>query len=254
MMAKSMKLLLSSVIIVYFLFSTPVMAVSDEGNILRLALNAMEPGTLDPHFSASTQDRAIADMIFNGLLRYKPGNAPIIEPDLAETFPKVEMIEGQQIWTFTLRRGVMFHPGPLTKSYELTADDVVFSLRKSADPAYSAYAGEYTGMIVEKVNRYTIRIILEEPLSESLFLPKVTDYAGGGPFMFGSYVVKEKIRLEANKRYFRGSPFLDAVEVLFMPGLAERERGLTSGRVDCICGKIDDAWLQNIMCTGGLTR
>jgi peptide/nickel transport system substrate-binding protein len=224
-----------------------------------------------------SQDRAIADMIFNGLLRYKPGNAPIIEPDLAETFPKVEMIEGQQIWTFTLRRGVMFHPGPLTKSYELTADDVVFSLRKSADPAYSAYAGEYTGMIVEKVNRYTIRIILEEPLSESLFLPKVTDYAGGfivskravqamgyeafeahpigtGPFMFGSYVVKEKIRLEANKRYFRGSPFLDAVEVLFMPGLAERERGLTSGRVDCICGKIDDAWLQNIMCTGGLTR
>jgi hypothetical protein len=42
-MAKSMKLLLSSVIIVYFLFSTPVMAVSDEGNILRLAL----PGPCD---------------------------------------------------------------------------------------------------------------------------------------------------------------------------------------------------------------
>ncbi|MBE9547346.1 MAG: hypothetical protein IMF10_07620, partial [Proteobacteria bacterium] len=147
--------------------------------VLRMALDAARPGTLDPHFAAATQTRIMADMIFNGLLRYKPGRAPLIEPDLAETIPEPKIVDGKQVWTFKLRKGVMFHPGPRTKAYELTTDDVVYSLRKSADPKRSAYSGEYTGMTFEKVDDYTVRIVLEKPLSSFLFFPKVSDYAGG---------------------------------------------------------------------------
>ena len=148
-------------------------------HVLRLGLAAASPGTFDPHFAAMTQDRVVADMIFNGLVRYKPGHAPLIEPDLAESFPESEIINGKQVWTVKLRKGVMFHRSPVTKPYELTADDVVYSFQKASDPKRSAYAGEYSGMAFKKMDKYTVRIILEKQLSSILFLPKITNYAGG---------------------------------------------------------------------------
>ena len=78
--------------------------------ILRFGIHVSEMGNLDPHFAAGSQDRALADMVFNGLLRYEPGNAPAIEPDLAETIPGFEMIGGRQVWTVKLRKWVLFHP------------------------------------------------------------------------------------------------------------------------------------------------
>ena len=235
-------------------------------SVLRMALDAAKPGALDPHFAAATQDRAVADMIFNGLIRYEPGNSSKMEPDLAESLPKSEMVGDKQVWTFTIRKGVMFHPGPKTEAYELTADDVVYSLRKSADPARSAYAGEYTGMTVEEVDKYTVRITMVKPLSTVLFLPKVTNYAGGfivskkaleamgdqsyrlhpvgtGPFMFKSYTSNEKIQLVANKQYFRGRPLLNAVDVFYFPDIKSRERGLVSGNLDLISGSIEAEWI-----------
>ena len=237
--------------------------------VLRLALDAANPGTLDPHFAAATHDRSVVDMLFNGLVRYKPGASSSIEPDLAESLPRSEIKDGRQIWTFNLRKGVMFHPGPKTGTYELTADDVVYSLQKSADPDRSAYAGEYTGMTFEKLDKYTIQVILEKPLSTTLFLPKVANYAGGfivskkaveamggeffkghpvgtGPFMFGGYTSGKKIRMNANELYFRGRPFLDAVEILFMPDIGHRELALKAAKVDCIIGKIDTAWARKM--------
>ena len=54
---------------------------------------------------------------------------------LIET-PEFKLIDGKQVWTILLRKGVMFHAGPKTEPYELTADDVVFSLNKSKDKKY----------------------------------------------------------------------------------------------------------------------
>src|SRR5690606_20576337 len=115
-----------------------------------------------------------------------------------------------QEWTFTLRSGVMCHAFGDTPAYELTADDVVYSLEKAANPDRSAYAGEYAGMTFEAVDASTVKITLEQPLSPVLFYPKVANYSGGfivcqqavealgdeafktqpvgtGPFMFDSY-------------------------------------------------------------------
>ncbi len=236
--------------------------------VLRLGLAAASPGTFDPHFAAMTQDRVVADMIFNGLVRYKPGNAPLIEPDLAERFPESEIINGKQVWTVKLRKGVMFHRSPMTKPYELTADDVVYSFQKASDPKRSAYAGEYSGMAFKKMDTYTVRIILEKPLSSILFLPKIANYAGGfivskkavevmgdelfrthpvgtGPFEFGGYISETNIRLEAHEQYFRGRPLLDGVDVLYIPDLSEREQGLMTGELDVIRGSIETGWTKS---------
>ena len=101
-----------------------------EPSVLRLGIDAADFGTGDPHRAASRNDRAVVDMIFNGLLRYKPGEAPSIEPDLAVEIPHPQIVDGKQVWTFQLRQDVMCHPGPRTAGYRMTADDVVFSLRR----------------------------------------------------------------------------------------------------------------------------
>ncbi len=150
-----------------------------EPSVLRFGVDAADLGTGDPHRTASRNDRAVVDMIFNGLLRYKPGEAPSIEPDLAVEIPHPQIVDGKQVWTFQLRQDVTCHPSPRTAGYRMTADDVVFSLRRAADPERSAYAGDYGGMTVERVDNFTVSVIFETPLSSILFFPKVADYAGG---------------------------------------------------------------------------
>ncbi len=237
--------------------------------VLRYADKAGDLGTMDPHFAAATQDRNLVDMIFNGLVRYKPGDGKVFEPDLAESIPQPKLVNGKQEWVFHLRHGVMCQPSDVTPAYELTADDVVWSLHKSANKNTSAYSGEYTGMTVEKVDDYTVKITLDKPISPILFLPKVADYAGGfivckkpyeamgaekfkthpvgtGPFMFKSYTPQNKVVLVANDKYFRGRPLLDAVEYRFMPELNSRELGLESGELDVINGAADSNWVRRM--------
>lgn len=244
-------------------------AADSSENTLRFAVHVSEMGNLDPHFAAGSQDRAFSDMVFNGLLRYRPGNAPQLEPDLAETIPEFKMIAGQQVWTIKLRQGVMFHSSPNTPAYELTADDVVFSLKKSADEKFSAYAGAYSGMTVEKNSTYSVRITLEKPASPILFLPKLTNYAGGfivskkaiestgydsfkahpigtGPFMFASYEPGRKITLDRHTQYFRGKPHLNGVEMHFVPDAASREEMLFACELDIIVGSGKPGWLAKM--------
>jgi peptide/nickel transport system substrate-binding protein len=243
--------------------------------VLRFGIHVSEMGSLDPHMAAGSQDRALADMVFNGLLRYRPGQAPMIEPDLAERIPGFEMVGGRQVWTVHLRKGVWFHAGPQTPAYELTAEDVVFSLRKSARRESCAYAGEYEEMQVEAVDRYTVRIILAKPVSSILFLPKLTNYAGGfivsrraletmgddhfkrhpvgtGPFAFDHYTAGEALVLTAHDRYFRGRPMLDGVEFHFIPAVEQREAALLAGELDVIMGSGRKGWLEKMAAQEGV--
>jgi len=251
-------------------------APSGDRPVLRFALDAADLGTLDPHYASSTPDRTVVDMIFNALVRYKPGDSSQFEPDLATEIPEPEIVDGKQVWTFTLRQGVMWHPGPQTESYELTADDVVFSLQKSANSDTSAYAAEYTGMTFEKVDDYTVRITLATPLSPLLFLPKVANYSGGfimsqraveamgpdaikthpvgtGPFMFQNYTPQNAIELVAWDNYFRGAPKLAGVTLRFMPDPSSRELALQSGEMDVVDGISEARWVDKINAIDGLT-
>ena len=250
-------------------------AFGEPANVLHFGVHVSEMGSLDPHFAAGSQDRALADMVFNGLLRYQPGNAPVIEPDLAEAIPDFKMVDGHQVWTVKLRQGVWFHAGPGVAAHELTADDVVFSFQKSADPEFCAYAGEYAGLTVVAVDRYTVRITPDTPLSAILFLPKLTNYAGGfivsqkairtmgyqgfrqhpvgtGPFVFRYYEPGQKLVLRAHQRYFRGRPQLSGVEFAFVPDVGMREAGLKAGTLDVIMGSGEKGWLEKMAAQPGV--
>jgi peptide/nickel transport system substrate-binding protein len=249
--------------------TNPAPQAGRTGGILRFGQSAADVGTLDPHFASGTQDRSLVDMVFNALIRFKPGDGTQFEPDLATSLPEPTSDAGKQAWTFTLRKGVMCQPTDGVPAYELTSDDVVYSLQKSADKNRSAYAGDYSGMKVEAIDLSTVKVTLDSPLSKALLYPKVANYSGGyivcrkaaeklgadglkthpvgtGPFTFKRYSPKEKVELVANEAYFRGKPQLDGIEFLYMPDLTSRELGLLGGQLDVANGTADIAWVQKM--------
>lgn len=244
-------------------------AVARSGGILRVGQSAADVGTVDPDYASGTQDRALVDMVFNALVRFKPGDSTQFEPDLATALPQPATDNGKQVWTIALRKGVQCQASEGVPAYELTSDDVVYSLQKAANKDTSAYAGDYEGMTFASVDPSTVRITIDKPLSTALFYPRIANYSGGyimckkaaeklgadglkthpvgtGPFVFKSYSPKEKMDLVANDAYFRGKPQLDGVEYRYMADLSSRELGLRGGQLDVINGIGDGKWVDQV--------
>lgn len=235
--------------------------------VLTIAFDAGDAKTFDPHRAASTVDRSTVDPIFNGLVRYPPGNQVKVESDLAESW---EESKDGKTWTFHLRKGVYFHPfADHPEGYELTSEDVVYSLERAANPDTSSYAGEYTGIQFKAVDPYTVQITIDNPISPTLFLAKFANYAGGfivpkkaieakgnewfqthpvgtGPFMFQAYEPQQKTVLAANPKYFRGAPILKEVVIRYMPNVSSREFGLRTGELQIIEGMNEAEWVKKI--------
>lgn len=85
---------------------------------------ARDIGSLDPVSFGDTFTLAFLNHVYEGLVRYDANLK--IEPALAERW---EILEPTR-WRFHLRPGVRFHDGA-----ELTADDVVASLKRATDDA-----------------------------------------------------------------------------------------------------------------------
>ena len=128
-----MRIRLVLVVALAMVWAVVVPPLAHSAGTLRIAQNTSDLRSMDPHFATTTEDRSLVDMIFNGLVRYKPGDGSVFEPDLATALPTPKMEGGKQVWTFTLRKGVMCHPSAGVPSYELTSEDVIYSLQKSAD-------------------------------------------------------------------------------------------------------------------------
>jgi peptide/nickel transport system substrate-binding protein len=237
--------------------------------VLRFAIHTSKIGNFDPDYARGSEDYTFADMVYNSLLRYVPGVSSRLETDIAVKMPEFEIQNNKQIWTIQLRRGIFFHGGPYTSPYELTAKDVVYSLKKAADPLRSPNFGEYTGMKFKIVGPHTLEIILEKPMSPLFFFPLLANREGGfivskqaiekggydnfkqhpvgtGPFMFSRYTAGDKLVLTANKNYFRGKPLLKGVEIHFIPDNKRRETAYKRGLVDVIYGVGDPGWIEKM--------
>lgn len=231
---------------------------------LRVAYDIGDLSGMDPHRASSHVDRAIATLVFNGLVRLPAGDANVAsaEPDLAKEWT---VSENGRVWTFKLRDDVKFHPWGSTPAQPLKAEDVVFSLTKAADVKRSAYSGEYAGFTFTAVDDHTVRIEAPTPLSETLMLAKLMNYGGGfivskaayeamgekfsqhpvgtGPFMFKQFTPKSGVTFAANPDYFRGAPKLPGVELLFMPDVSARGIGIRTGELDIIEGSSEASWV-----------
>ncbi|MBI4278217.1 MAG: ABC transporter substrate-binding protein [Armatimonadetes bacterium] len=174
---------------------------------------------LDPAQLSIAGDRLIAENIYNGLLRFKPGTTEVL-PDLAEDFT---VSPDGKTWAFKIRRGVQFHRG----FGELTSRDVKFTIERHLDPATRSRERLQFVLVdrIETPDPYTVRFVLKEPsatfagtlawhsgfvMSERATRALGKDIAfkavGTGPFMMESWIPGEKIVLVGNENFFRGRP------------------------------------------------
>jgi len=140
------------------------------GGTLRVAL-ASEPGKLDMVLDSGVAASIPARHLLEGLFAFDENYAP--KPMLALSW---ELDETGTIATFYLRRGVLFHNGE-----EMTAEDVVASLKRWGEYGLTAAALWSHVTSVEAVDEYTVRMTLDEP-----FAPMTTYLANiyGGPSIY----------------------------------------------------------------------
>ena len=229
---------------------------------LTVGMNTGDAGILDPHFATSTSDKGLLHWMFNGLVRIAPGeaNPAFIEPDIATDWTTSD--DGLT-WVFSLRDDVQCHG-----DYgNLDAEDVVFSLRRAANPDTSAFAGDYSAIdSIEATGDYEVTIQLSHSIPSLLGL--LVPYHGGnivcqdavedlgdafaqqpvgtGPFMFAEYTPQQFIRLEANPDYFRGAPQIDEILYRFIPSSSTRDLAFQSGEIDMLIGSGDQTWAERI--------
>ena len=231
-----------------------------EGKVLQISAGGSDISTLDAHRATATTDKALVGWMYNGLVRFPPGSADPkdIEPDLAERW---ESSPDSKTWTFVLRKGVKFHGN----RGELTADDVVYSLTRSADPKRSSFAADFAGIgSITKVDDHTVRIVLK--YSDPNFLGRVSNYHGGnivskkaaeelgdkfganpvgtGPFAFVENVTQQYVKLVAHEGYFRGRPKIETIMYRLIPSDSARELAFTSGELDVMYAKREQRWVD----------
>lgn len=109
----------------------------DPANTVYLAIPAKVKG-LDPIFADDLYSGTEVARVYEGLLQYHYLKRPyVLAPNLAEAMPQIST-DGK-IFTFQLKKGVLFQDDPCFKDTagkgrEMTAEDVVYSLKRLADP------------------------------------------------------------------------------------------------------------------------
>lgn len=153
-------------------------------------------------------------------------------------------------WTLMLRRNLKFHDGT---PFDASAVKNQLERFLAVSPGKAALAAIDR---VEVVDQHSVNIITKGPYSPLMnalsYAPVVisspaaiekagegygspaTGAVGAGPFKFVAHRRGEEVRLEANKEYWNGAPYLDAVVMKPIPETGSRVIALEAGQADLI--------------------
>jgi peptide/nickel transport system substrate-binding protein len=172
-----------------------------------------------------------------------------LEPRVAESW---KANADSTLWTFKIRKGITFHGGA-----KLTADDVVKTFDRLADPANKSNAlSVFKGLLqkgnTKKVDDYTVTFQLDVPTGafpylvssdnyNSIILPK--DYVDGtweknfigcGPWILEKYVVDQGATFKRNPTYWdkNRQPNFEKLQITQLKDDSARLAGLQSGQFD----------------------
>jgi peptide/nickel transport system substrate-binding protein len=215
-------------------------------------------GGVDPHIDLTGFD--IDMLVYSRLYDWDEINEEIIINNLAENFEHPDDLT----FIFTLRRGVMTHPGDypganeeitsldvkqsfIRRSTSLTAIDKRFpyKIAGSTDPAM-------IGPALKTPDSYTFSFVMADP-----FVPAIREIAnfwwaivpakvieefglglsqeayGSGPFMLESFRGHERIVLRKHPNYFhQGRPYLDEMDYIIITEASSLRAAFESGAHD----------------------
>ncbi|MDP0926492.1 ABC transporter substrate-binding protein [Paracoccus onubensis] len=216
-----------------------------------------------PYTAGSTFD-AGAHPVYNRLTEFVKGTTEV-EPSLAESW---DISEDGKEYTFHLRQGVKWHSNDsFTPTRDFNADDVIFSFERQANAdhpwhqyipglTYEYYSSMSMSELIEKIEKvddYTVKFTLTEPMAPflaNIAMPFVSivskEYAdsleesgnmaalnnapiGTGPFQFVNYQQDAVIRYKKNPDYWGTAPLIDDLVFAITPDAAVRLQKLKAG-------------------------
>lgn len=212
---------------------------------IKVAMSSPPTG-MDPHFHNAAANVAVADHIFDSLVKLDPDARPV--PGLAESWRLVNATT----WEFKLRKGVKFHDGS-----ELTAEDVIWSLDRPATISNSPGKFDvYTKQFIDKkaIDRHTVHLVTATPaplvpidlITVTIVSKRATQgltsadflqgkgMVGTGPFKFVSYRRDDRVEMVRNDSYWGDKPAWDRATLLFISNGGARMAALLAGDVHAI--------------------
>jgi peptide/nickel transport system substrate-binding protein len=204
------------------LASTPV-----RGGTLRMARNE-EPQSFDPVIPGDNGSIYTIQQIFDQLTRINK-QSNFVSPSLAESW---HISADRKTYTFQLRKAKFSNGAPVT------ADDVIFSLKRTFDPKVCFYSFLFAAVkSIKKVDSSTVQLVLSRPTtplleSLSVFAAAIVPEAvvtkdpkgfaenpiGSGAFALKQFEKGQFTHLVRNVHYWQpGKPYLDAVMMDYVP-------------------------------------
>ena len=208
-----------------------------------LVLPSSEPTVLNPILQAAFEE--VTPLVFEGLI----GLDSKLEP-VARLAEKWQASEDGKVFTFTLRKGVLWHDGK-----PFTAEDVKFTMDTILEPGVPSIWKGYLAQVakVETPDPHTVKVTYKEAYGPALMtytfgiLPKhafegqalaqaTANNApvGTGPFRFVRWSPGRSIQLDANDKWWNGRPYLDKVEVVFDTPPGKGLDALKAGKIDVV--------------------
>jgi len=218
---------------------------------------------LDPALVTDGESFRVTGQVLEPLYQYEPGSTKPIPALATECTPNAEATE----WTCSLREGVKFHDGT-----DFNADAVIFNFDRwkfTDNPlhfesqVYEYYEYMWFGFDddsviadIEKIDDYTVKFILADPLApflsnlamdmfaisspaaleaagEDYGLPAV-GAVGTGPFKFVEWIEGDSITVEANEDYWAGAPSISEIIFRVIPDDSARFLALKSGDIHAL--------------------
>ena len=188
---------------------------------LREAMTSLDPagGTSVASFAR----RNLTLLIFDTLTTIDDRGE--LHPALATSW---QAAPGNQRWQLRLRQGVKFHDGAL-----LTSDNVASCLR-TANPSWKVFVdGDF--LVIER-DTPDPNLPAKLTLSHNAIAKKDADgkLSGTGPFHIADWQPGKKLVLAAEENYWRGRPFLDAIEIEMGKNLRDQLIALEVGGADFV--------------------
>ena len=214
-----------------------VAATPTSGGAFKAAgFSASTADTLDPAKASLSTDYVRCSALYSRLTLIDKAGATRME--LAESIESPDA----KVWTVKLHKGVTFHDGKA-----LTADDVVFSLKRHLDPSVGSKVAKIAAQIsgVKAVDKSTVEITLASPNAD---LPTIlslhhfmivadgtTDFSKGngtGAFVLQSFEPSVRSIMTKNKNYWKsGGPYVDSFEFFAIGDDNARVNALLSGDI-----------------------
>jgi len=212
------------------------------------------PISLVPHGMPEVFTMIAQSNIYEGLVEFDPRMRVV--PLLAENWETPD----PKTWVFRLRRGVTFHDGS-----PLTADDVVFSLKRAKEDSGSSLRANFVQIAsIEAVDGQTVRITTKRPFPlllyklVSVFVIPRAAFASMGEEMFGRspvgtgpYMLKDfppggPMALRSYAGYWGKKPFFGQLKMTVVNGDDEIGRLLQSNGDAVIVPMLDQATAKRL--------